>query len=176
MLALIIFTLLVIYAVGHVVLHYAKTKFFGLPPGPIPLPIIGNIHLLGTSPHSALKHLSKKYGDVYRIYFGSEMAIVVTHIDPAVEGLIQKSATFAGRPSTYTLDITSGNGKGIAFVDYGPMWKLVRKIGHQSLRMYGDGMRHLENLIIKESEELHERLDKCIGKSINPHHNMGKSN
>eukprot|EP00794_Sanderia_malayensis_P009725 gene9725-10716_t len=160
----------IIYAVLHVASHYYQQHSKGLPPGPIPLPIIGNLHLLGTSPHVAMKNLSRKYGDIYRIYFGPQLAIVVTHVDIALEGLVQKTTEFAGRPKLYTLDLASGDGKGIAFVDYGPMWRLVRKIGHSSLRMYGDGINHLEALVIKESEELHKRFDACLGKPINPHH------
>ena len=158
----------------HVLYHYFQQFYKNMPPGPIPIPIIGNLHLLGKSPHVSMKEISRKYGDIYRIYFGSELAIVVTHIDLALEGLIQKGAEFAGRPKTYTLDLASGSGKGIAFADYGPMWRLVRKIGHSSLRMYGDGLKNLESLIIKESEELHKRLDENVGRSLNPHHNIGK--
>ena len=164
----------IVYIAMHISFHYVHQYYKNLPPGPIPIPIIGNLHLLGTSPHVSMKEISQKYGDIYRIYFGSELAIVVTQIDYALEGLIQKGAEFAGRPRTYTLDLASGNGKGIAFADYGPMWRLVRKIGHSSLRMYGDGLKNLESLIIKESEELHKRLDEHVGKSLNPHHNIGK--
>ncbi len=160
----------ILYVFQHVYVHYRDE----LPPGPLPLPIIGNLHLLGTSPHVAMKNISKKYGDIFRIYFGPQLAIVVTQIDLAVEGLIQKSVEFAGRPKTYTLDLASGNGKGIAFADYGLMWRLVRKIGHFSLRMYGDGLTHLEKLVVKESEELHKRFDRCLGQSIDPHHNIGE--
>ena len=163
-----------VYFVQHVIFHYYQQYCNGLPPGPIPLPIIGNLHLLGSSPHSAMKDISRKYGDIFRIYFGPQLAIVVTRIDIAIEGLIQKGVEFAGRPKTYTLDIASGNGKGIAFADYGPMWRLVRKIGHASLKMYGNGLKNLEVLVIKESEELHKRFDGCLGKPIDPHHNIGK--
>ncbi len=166
---------ILVYIVCHVGLHYHRQYSTGLPPGPMPLPVIGNLHLLGTSPHVAMKKISRKYGDIFRIYFGPQLAIVVTQIDIALEGLVQKSVEFAGRPKLYTLDLASGDGKGIAFADYGPMWRLVRKIGHFSLRMYGDGMNHLETLVIKESEELHKRFDACLGKAINPHHNIGNS-
>ena len=170
----IVFAVAFISFAMHVLFHFGQQYYKNMPPGPIPIPIIGNLHLLGKSPHVSMKEISQKYGDIYRIYFGSELAIVVTQIDLALEGLIQKGAEFAGRPKTYTLDLASGNGKGIAFADYGPMWRLVRKIGHSSLRMYGDGLKNLESLIIKESEELHKRLDQHVGKSLNPHHNIGK--
>ena len=170
----IAFSMAIICLVLHVSFHYIQQFYKNMPPGPMPIPIIGNLHLLGKSPHVSMKEISRNYGDIYRIYFGSELAIVVTQIDLALEGLIQKGAEFAGRPKTYTLDLASGNGKGIAFADYGPMWRLVRKIGHSSLRMYGDGLKNLESLIIKESEELHKRLDQHVGKSLNPHHNIGK--
>ena len=68
---------------------FVRPKAF--PPGPIPLPIIGNIHLLGNEPHKACKKLSRQYGDVFSLYFGGYKVVVVCNIDAAKESLIHKS-------------------------------------------------------------------------------------
>ena len=40
------------------------------PPGPFPLPLIGNLLLLSKDPHLDFIELGKKYGDIFSISFG----------------------------------------------------------------------------------------------------------
>ena len=53
-----------------------------LPPGPAPLPVLGNLLSLGTSPHLALQKLAEKYGSVMMVYFGGTPTVVLS--DPEV--------------------------------------------------------------------------------------------
>ena len=48
----------------------------GYPPGPWGLPIVGNLLQLGSSPHIALTKMSKIYGNVFSVKFGSREAVV----------------------------------------------------------------------------------------------------
>ena len=81
-----------------------------LPPGPFPLPIIGNAHKLAVqSPYLALTAMEKHYGKVFRLYFGSQLTIVVGGSEALKEALVTKSAEFAGRPKTHTIDVYSRN-------------------------------------------------------------------
>lgn len=70
------------------------------PPGPRPLPIIGNLHLLGAheSPFEAFTALSKRYGDVYSVVLGSTSCVVVNSFRHIKEVLITRGADFGGRP------------------------------------------------------------------------------
>ncbi|MFS7910595.1 putative indoleacetaldoxime dehydratase [Helianthus anomalus] len=53
-----------------------------LPPSPWKLPVIGNLHQLGSHPHRALQALSQKYGPVMHLHFGSVPTLIVpTHVD-----------------------------------------------------------------------------------------------
>ncbi|CAG8636369.1 14221_t:CDS:1, partial [Cetraspora pellucida] len=47
-------------------------------PGPFPLPIIGNIHQIGSDFAAATDEFSKKYGDLYEIYMGSSPVVVIS--------------------------------------------------------------------------------------------------
>lgn len=77
-----------------------------LPPGPFPLPIIGNAHKLAADTrHLDLMAMEKIYGHVFRLYLGSQLVIVVSGQDAIKEVLVRKSAEFAGRPRFYTAEV-----------------------------------------------------------------------
>lgn len=153
-------------------LHFYR-NLAGLPPGPMPLPIIGNLHQLDMNMHETFRLLSKKYGDVMRILIGSEVTIVVCGTNETIEGLVTKGKDFAGRKPTYTISLTSSGGIGIAFADYSPRWNFFRKICHTSMKMYGDGLQRIEDFVTAESVELHKRFDQQIGQPLNVHHDLG---
>ncbi|XP_032528371.2 cytochrome P450 307a1 [Danaus plexippus] len=69
-------------------------------PGPIALPIVGSLHLLGKheSPFQAFTELSKDYGDIYSIKLGSSECLVVNNLDLIREVLNQNGKFFGGRP------------------------------------------------------------------------------
>ncbi|XP_059451689.1 cytochrome P450 76T24-like [Corylus avellana] len=70
-----------------------------LPPGPKPFPIIGNIlELVGNQPHVVVSKLSKTYGPLMTLKFGSITTIVVSSPDLAKEVLQKHDQVFSGRP------------------------------------------------------------------------------
>ncbi|XP_057300618.1 steroid 17-alpha-hydroxylase/17,20 lyase-like isoform X2 [Hydractinia symbiolongicarpus] len=169
--------LLVAFGVVYIILKtyvlHVYRSLIGMPPGPFPLPIIGNLHQLGIMAHEHLRILSKKHGDVMRILIGSEVSIVVSGTKEVLEGLVTKSVDFAGRKPTYTLNLTNTGGKGIAFADYSRRWQFFRKMGHQSMKMYGSGIKTIEELLTRESRELHKRFDEQLGVPVDLHHELG---
>ncbi|KAI7756484.1 hypothetical protein M8C21_031046, partial [Ambrosia artemisiifolia] len=56
-----------------------------LPPSPPTLPIIGNLHQLGSVPHLSLRNLAEKYGPVMMLHFGSVPVLVITSAKAAQE-------------------------------------------------------------------------------------------
>ncbi|CAG8519636.1 13283_t:CDS:1, partial [Cetraspora pellucida] len=67
-LLLIIFTNIIQYYINYFI---RPSKI----PGPLPLPIIGNIHQIGADFTAALKKFHEKYGDLYEFYVGSTRMI-----------------------------------------------------------------------------------------------------
>ena len=139
-----------------------------LPPGPMPLPLIGNMLQMGTKPHHGLTKLAKKFGKVFRLTVGIHRIVVVNNIEVAREALVKKSNDFAGRPRLYTADLISRGGKDIAFSDFCPTWKLQRKIAHSALKMFGQGIRPIEEKVCQEIDELVERFEKVEGRAHDP--------
>ena len=84
--------------------HFTANK--NLPPGPFPLPIIGDAHKLAAdSRHIDLMKLEKQYGKVFRLYLGNQLVVIVGGGEALKEVLVTKSADFAGRPNLYTSQV-----------------------------------------------------------------------
>lgn len=77
-----------------------KVANLKLAPGPIPLPVIGSMHLLGKheSPFQSFTELAGIYGDIYSIKLGSAQCLVVNSLEKIREVLNQNGKFFGGRP------------------------------------------------------------------------------
>lgn len=94
----------------------------------------------------------------------------------AREALIKKGEDFAGRPQDmYLAEIYSRGYEDIGFSDYGAKWKLMRKITHGSMKMYGKGLEDLEHKVLLETKEVLKRLDAKCGKPIDPKNDISWS-
>ncbi|PON37117.1 Cytochrome P, partial [Parasponia andersonii] len=116
----------------HILIQFAnqtRPKNSGkLPPGPRPLPIIGNLHLLTTLPHRGLRNLAQEYGPIMFLRLGHVPTVVVS--SPAVAELFLKrhDTVFASRPKVQASDYVSYGSKGLVFCEYGPYWRNMKKL------------------------------------------------
>ncbi|KAL5005225.1 hypothetical protein ScPMuIL_018681 [Solemya velum] len=145
---------------GYWLIRRMKYK---LPPGPLPIPLIGNFLKLNDSFwYEKFHEWAKKHGPVISVYFGPQRWTVLNTIEVVHEALVTKANDFANRPKTPSTDVISEGGKDIAFGQFGPCWRLHRKISSNAFRHYMTG-EHLElrihnavdvvsNLLIKEKE------------------------
>ncbi|KAF3779786.1 Cytochrome P450 71A26 [Nymphaea thermarum] len=100
-----------------------------LPPGTWPLPIIGNLHQLGTSsPHRSLHLLSLKHGPLMLLKLGSFRVCVVSSAKLAEEVMKVHDLTFLNRPQQASTSAISYGGSDIAFQPYGQTWRHLKKI------------------------------------------------
>jgi cytochrome P450 len=99
-----------------------------LPPSPPKLPIIGNLHQLGTLPHRSLQALSNKYGPLMFLHLGNAPTLIVSSADMAREMMKTNDVTFSNRPKTTAANILFYGCKDVAFSPYGDYWRQTRKI------------------------------------------------
>ncbi|KAM3357042.1 hypothetical protein P3S68_023756 [Capsicum galapagoense] len=82
-------------------IHLAKKgrkKF--MPPGPLGLPFIGNLHQFDSlTPHLYFWKLSQKYGKIFSLKIGSTSMVVISSAKLAKEVLKTQDLAFCSRPS-----------------------------------------------------------------------------
>ncbi|GJM85055.1 hypothetical protein PR202_ga01472 [Eleusine coracana subsp. coracana] len=101
-----------------------------LPPGPMPLPLVGNLlHIGRDNPHRSLARLAERYGgSLMSFRLGTVQAVVVSSADAASEILQKHNAHVADRPA---VDAVLANGHRSNSLIGGPpsaRWRALRKL------------------------------------------------
>nr|GMD80947.1 geraniol 8-hydroxylase-like [Ipomoea batatas] len=99
-----------------------------LPPGPRPLPLVGNLLSLGPELHTYFTALSKVHGPIYTLWLGKKPGIIISSPAIAREVLKDQDATFANRDVPVVGREATYGGKDIVWTPYGPEWRMLRKV------------------------------------------------
>ncbi|XP_042044405.1 ferruginol synthase-like [Salvia splendens] len=125
-----------------------------LPPGPRPLPIIGNIHQLGKNQTETLRQLAKTYGPLMSICIGSVYTVVASTPEMAMELLQRHGQVFSGRTVPHAMDVGGFSKFSIFFGPAGKEWRDKRKVCKEIL---------FSERCLEESEGLRqEMLQKLV--------------
>ncbi|KAI4719826.1 cytochrome P450 [Aureobasidium sp. EXF-10727] len=129
-----------VLSVGLIVLFADYTHMLymhrKLPPGPLPLPLIGNTYLLPENkPWMYFEELAKKYqSPVITFWIGRNPTIWINDAWAASELLDKKAALYASRPKMLVFAELSGVGQyNLVNMHYGDRWRVHRKLTHQGV-------------------------------------------
>lgn len=132
-------------------------------PGPVPLPILGNLAALGQLPHRSLRDLSLKYRDgLFRMHLGSSSYAVILSREQSVREMHRQGPLFYARPNYEIARIFNLDGHGFSFTA-GEQWTKVRALAKELLLSRArslDMIPHIE----AEADDLVTRL-RAAGQS-----------
>ena len=132
-----------------------------IPPGPrFFLPLLGNLLQVGACPETSFGQMRKQYGDVFSVYLGNHLCIVINGFANMKEAFVKNKDIFSSRPHLTTSPARIGVLSGITSI-----WKEQRKFALTTLKNLGMGKNIMENKILVEVSELLEELHKIIGQA-----------
>lgn len=137
-----------------------------IPPVPVrPFPIVGHIPYLA-DPRKTLMKWRKTNGDLFSLYFGSSLVVVIGSYDLLKETLVKKAEYFSERHHGGVLpplNIPEG-----VVGSSGENWKENRTVTLNLLRSFGMGKNEMAENIIEEVSAYLEEVSKMSGKPLDP--------
>ncbi|XP_016328967.1 cytochrome P450 2K1-like isoform X2 [Sinocyclocheilus anshuiensis] len=129
------------------------------PPGPKPLPLLGNLLTLDlTRPFDTFFELSKSYGNIFQVFLGPKKTVVLVGYKTVKEALVNHAEEFGDRDIAPSFRIMNDE-HGIIFSN-GENWKEMRRFALSNLRDFGMGKRGSEEKIIEEIQYLKGEFNK----------------
>ncbi|XP_070617501.1 cytochrome P450 2W1 [Erythrolamprus reginae] len=158
----IIFSLILLLLLASLFLSNLDKSSGRMPPGPTPLPIIGNLHLINIKRQDvSFMKLSKTYGPVFTFHLGLQKIVVLVGYEAVKEALLSKGNEFIDRPPIPIFSqIQHGNG---VFFSVGDLWKDTRRFTLTMMRDLGMGNSLIEGKILEELNFLIERVGSFKG-------------
>ncbi|XP_037371411.1 cytochrome P450 2F2-like [Talpa occidentalis] len=138
-----------------------------LPPGPKPLPLLGNLlQLVSGRLDCALMELSGRWGPVFTVWLGPRPAVVLCGYAALRDALVLQADSFSGRGAMAVFErFTRGNG--ILFSN-GQRWRTLRNFALGALKEFELGTRTVEERVQEEAACLLGEFEATSGAPFDP--------
>ncbi|GMT36791.1 hypothetical protein PFISCL1PPCAC_28088, partial [Pristionchus fissidentatus] len=144
------------------VLYEMYWKRRNLPPGPTPLPLLGNLvsMYLAFPGFQLMQDWKKKYGPVYTYWLGPYPIVTVNEINIVQEMFVQDGENYVDRQPFGDLTKKYRGGNFGIIESNGRAWREQRRFTLHTLRDLGLGKERVQEQILAEAEYLLEELEK----------------
>ncbi|XP_053442284.1 cytochrome P450 2D17-like isoform X3 [Nycticebus coucang] len=148
------------------------------PPGPMPLPGLGNLLQVDFQDISyCFSKLQRRFGDVYSLQLGWTPVVVLNGLVAVREALVKHNEDTADRPPTPILEYLGfgPRSEGIFQARYGPAWREQRRFSVSTLRLFGLGKKSLEQWVTEEASCLCAAFADHAGRPFSPSESLNKA-
>ncbi|XP_040283166.1 cytochrome P450 2K4-like [Bufo bufo] len=161
-----VLSVILVTVVTFYIIHYLNTWMNknpkNFPPGPLKLPLIGNLHtVLAKGLHQTLMELSETYGPVFSIQMGLKKIVVLAGYDAVKDALVNHAEEFEERARVPIFE-KMDKGLGLPFA-HGDNWKIMRRFTISTLRDFGMGKSSLEERIAEECSHMIQKIKSFKG-------------
>lgn len=140
-----------------------------LPPGPNPLPLIGNLHnILGGQPHQSLAKLAEKYGPIISLRLGQITTVVISSSAVAKEVLQKQDLAFSSRTIPDAIYAQNVYQFSVVWLPVSDRWRSLRKILNSYI-FSGSSLDANHHLRCRKIQDLIAYCHRCsqIGEAVN---------
>ncbi|KAH8888461.1 cytochrome P450 [Thozetella sp. PMI_491] len=117
-----------------IVLLVDFVKWLRMPPGPTPLPFLGNkFQLPKRQPWIQFQEWSRIYGPIFTIWIGRKPTVVISDPVVASDLMEARSSKYSSRPRMVAMGEIYWDGASLLVQPYGKSWSVRRKLLHQAL-------------------------------------------
>ncbi|XP_025099492.1 cytochrome P450 2J6-like [Pomacea canaliculata] len=161
-------------ALGVVVLSllwwFSVRRPAGAPPGPwLAVPLLGHLLLMmKKDPRQQFAAWRRQYGDVFSLYLGSQLVVVLNGYKVIKDALVKNADAFSDRPHSYVREIITDS-KGVVDTS-GAVWKDQRKVAIYILRELGMGKNVLAVKVQEEIKEYIRVISESQGQPLDLSH------
>uniref|UniRef100_A0A914VHD7 Uncharacterized protein n=1 Tax=Plectus sambesii TaxID=2011161 RepID=A0A914VHD7_9BILA len=138
---------------GYYLYYQFISRRRGYPNGPIPLPVIGNLHQIDfDAPHVTMANWKKIYGPVFTVWL-PKANVVIADYSTLKEALIKQGDTFAGRYIGFVYGIFTRHvidGTGI-ILSQKAGWQAQRRFSLHVFRNFGMGSNLMERKVMHQT-------------------------
>nr|XP_027099749.1 cytochrome P450 84A1-like [Coffea arabica] len=159
-------TMLIIAIVTLVFLYFlSRFRRKNHPPGPKGLPFIGNMMIANQISQIGLAKLANQYGGIFRVKLPFLNTVVVSSPDLARQVLQVQDNIFSNRPATIAISYLTYERADMAFAQYGPMWRQMRKLC--VMKLFSSKRAASWDAVRDEVDDMIRVLDSRAGLPVN---------